>query len=175
VDHHEVIDDGMSRGRGVLRRAIDGLDDAALQYRPAEHTTPIGWLAWHIARVEDMHVADLLEVGQLWTDGGWHERFGMPSDARDFGTRQTLDEVNAVNAPSAELLLEYYDAVAARTDGYLEGLSAEDLGRELDEPRFQPLPTIGVRINSLIHHAAHHGGQIDYLRGLRDPSAGGLA
>lgn len=134
MDHLEIIADGMSRGRGVLRRAIDGLDHAALQYRPAEHTNPIGWLAWHIARIEDMHVADLLEEGQLWTDGGWHERFGMPSDARDFGTRQTLDE-----------------------------------------PRFQPLSNVGVRINSLIHHAAHHGGQIDYLRGLRDPSADGLA
>ena len=175
MDQQAIITDGMSRGRGVLRRALDGLDVDALTYRPADHTNPIGWLAWHIARVEDMHVADLLETGQLWTDGGWHERFGMPADARDFGTRQTLEQVNAVNAPSAELLLAYYDAVAARTDAYLETLSAEDLSRLLDEPQFQPLPTVGVRINSLIHHAAHHAGQIDYLRGLRDPSAGGLA
>ncbi len=175
MDHQELIADGMSRGRGVLRRAIEGLPPEALAYRPADHTNPIGWLAWHIGRVEDMHVADLLEEGQLWTDGGWHERFGMPADPRDFGTRQTLEQVNAVNAPTAELLLEYYDAVAERTDAYLATLSADDLSRELDEPQFQPLPTVGVRINSLIHHAAHHGGQIDYLRGLRDPSAGGLA
>ena len=175
MNHVELIVDGLGRGRGVLRRALDGLDDDALAFRPAEHTNPIGWLAWHIARVEDMHVADLLEQGQLWTDGGWHERFGMPADARDFGTRQTLDQVNAVKAPSSELLLAYYDAVEAQTDAYLETLSADDLDRVLDEPQFHPLPTVGVRINSLIHHAAHHGGQIDYLRGLRDPSADGLA
>jgi uncharacterized damage-inducible protein DinB len=175
MDHHELIADGLSRGRSVLRRALEGLSAEALAYRPADHTNPIGWLAWHIARVEDMHVADLLEVGQLWTEGGWHQRFAMPADAGDFGTRQTLDEVNAVNAPSAELLLSYYDAVAERTDAYLATLSADDLSRVLDEPQFQPLPTVGVRINSLIHHAAHHAGQIDYLRGLRDPSAGGLA
>ena len=175
MDANGIIVDGLSRGRGVLSRALDGLDDDALSYRPADHSNPIGWLAWHIARVEDMHVADLLEAGQLWTEGGWHERFGMPPDARDFGTRQTLDEVNAVNAPSAELLLAYYNAVGERTDRYLEALTAEDLDRVLDEPQFQPLPTVGVRINSLIHHAAHHAGQIDYLRGLRDPSVGGLA
>lgn len=175
MEHRELIADGLSRGRGVLRRAIEGMSAEALAYRPADHTNPIGWLAWHIARVEDMHVADLIEVEQLWTDAGWHEQFGMPADARDFGTRQTLDEVNAVNAPSAELLLSYYDAVAARTDAYLATLNASDLSRVLDEPQFQPLPTVGVRINSLIHHAAHHGGQIDYLRGLRDPSASGLA
>jgi uncharacterized damage-inducible protein DinB len=175
MDPHAIIADGIARGRGVLHRALDGMSDEALAYRPADHTNPIGWLAWHIARVEDMHIADLLEQGQLWTDGGWHERFGMPPDARDFGTRQTLEQVNAVHAPSAQLLLDYYDAVAARTDAYLEGLTAEDLSRELDEPQWDPRPTVGVRINSLIHHIAHHGGQIDYLRGLRDPAAGGLA
>jgi hypothetical protein len=61
--------------------------------------------------------------------------------------------------------------VAARTDAYLETLSGEDLDRVLDESRFQPLPTVGVRLNSLVHHA----GQIDYLRGLRDRRVGGLA
>jgi hypothetical protein len=65
--------------------------------------------------------------------------------------------------------------VAARTDAYLETLSGEDLDRVLDEPRFQPLPTVGIRLNSLVHHAAHHAGQIDYLRGLRDPRVDGLA
>ncbi|MBT5773415.1 MAG: DinB family protein [Dehalococcoidia bacterium] len=175
MEQREVIADSLGRGRGVLHRALDGMSDDALAYRPANHMNPIGWLAWHIARVEDMHVADLLDEGQLWTDGGWHERFSMPPDARDFGTRQTLDQVNAVNSPSAELLLEYYDAVAARTDEYLETLTAESLDQVLDEPQFQPLPTVGVRLNSLVHHAAHHAGQIDYLRGLRDPSVGGLA
>lgn len=175
MDQLEIIIDGLNRGRGVMRRALDGLSDEALQFRPAEHTNPIGWLAWHIARVEDMHIADLLETDQLWTHEGWHEQFGMPADARDFGTRQTLEQVNAVNAPSATLLLAYYDAVANRTDVYLDQVGADELDRVLDEPQFQPLPTVGVRINSLIHHAAHHGGQIDYLRGLRDPSAEGLA
>jgi len=175
MEQHAVIADSLGRGRGVLHRALDGMSDEALAYRPAEHMNPIGWLAWHIARVEDMHVADLLDEGQLWTDGDWHERFNMPPDARDFGTRQTLDQVNAVNSPSAELLLEYYGAVAARTDEYLNTLTAKALDRVLDEPQFQPLPTVGVRLNSLVHHAAHHAGQIDYLRGLRDPSVGGLA
>jgi hypothetical protein len=175
MHQNEIIADGISRGRGVLRRALQGMTPEVLQYRPAGHTNPIGWLAWHIARVEDMHVADLLEQDQLWIGDRWHERFGMAPDARDFGTRQTLEQVNAVSAPSVDLLLGYYDAVAARTDAYLAALTPEELDRVLDEPQFQPLPTVGVRINSLIHHAAHHAGQIDYLRGLRDPSLGGLA
>ena len=151
MDHHELITDGLSRGRGVLRRAVTGMSPEALAYRPAEHTNPIGWLAWHIARVEDMHIADLLEVGQLWTDGGWHDRFGMPADARDFGTRQTLEQVNAVKAPTAELLLSYYDAVAERTDAYLATLSAES--------GLSSAPTMGLpsRLERLMLDAAGLG------------------
>lgn len=65
--------------------------------------------------------------------------------------------------------------MAVRTDAYLETLTTEALDRVLDKPQFQPLPTVGVRLNSLVHHVAHHAGQIDYLRGLPDPSVGGLA
>jgi hypothetical protein len=99
MQQQELIGDALDRGREVLHRAIEGMPTEALSYRPAEHMNPIGWLVWHIARVEDMHVADLLEKDPLWTDGGWHQRFDMPPDARDFGTRQALDEVNVVNAP----------------------------------------------------------------------------
>ena len=39
----------------MLHRALDGMSDEVLAFRPAEHMNPIGWLAWHIGRVEDMH------------------------------------------------------------------------------------------------------------------------
>ena len=168
MDGRAVIEDGISRGRGVLDRALEGLDADALQYRPAAEANPIGWLAWHIGRVEDMHVADLMGTEQLWTAEGFHERFGMAPDAQNYGTGNTLEQVNEVSAPSVEVLHQYLDAVTARTDAYLAQLSDSDLGRELDEPQWTPRPTVGVRLNSLIHHVAHHGAQVAYLRGLLD-------
>lgn len=166
MDGRAVIIDGMSRGRGVLARALDGLDDGDLAYRPSPEANPIGWMAWHIGRIEDMHVADLVGEEQLWTSQGFHERFGMPADAENFGTGNTLEQVNEVKPPSVDAIREYYQAVADRTDGYLATLSDADLDRELDEPQWTPLPTVGVRLNSLIHHVAHHGAQVAYLRGL---------
>ena len=42
-----------------------------------------------------------------------------------------------------------------------------DLDRELNEPRFQPLPTVGVRLISIMDDAMIHAGQAAYVRGLR--------
>lgn len=173
MDGLAVIVDGISRGRGVLARALEGLDDGDLGYRPSPEANPIGWMAWHVGRIEDMHVADLMGEEQLWTSAGFHERFGMPPDAGNFGTGNTLEQVDAVRAPSVAALRAYYEAVAARTDGYLATLSEGDLDRELDEPQWTPRPTVGVRLNSLIHHVAHHGAQVAYLRGVLEGRADG--
>ena len=74
--------------------------------------------------------------------------------------------MTAVGAPGARLLLEYDDAVWARTVDYVSTLTPEALDRVLDEPQYQPLPTVGVRLVSLINHSSHHAGQMDYVRGL---------
>jgi hypothetical protein len=55
--------------------------------------------------------------------------------------------------------------VLAETKKYLSGLKDEDLGRILDEP-YDPPPTIGVRITSILSDCLGHAGEVDYLRGL---------
>jgi len=47
---------------------------------------------------------------------------------------------------------------------YLETLTAEDLARQLDEPRYQPLPTVAVRLVSVLENAMTNEGQISYLK-----------
>jgi len=36
----------------------------------------------------------------------------------------------------------------------------------LNEPQYQPLPTLSVRLASVINCNTRHAGQIEYLRGL---------
>jgi hypothetical protein len=40
------------------------------------------------------------------------------------------------------------------------------LNRVLDEPRYNPLPTLSIRLASVINCNTRHAGQIEYLRGL---------
>ncbi|MQA00951.1 MAG: DUF664 domain-containing protein [Dehalococcoidia bacterium] len=166
MDTRALLTDALSRGHGVLRRCLSELTDEELGYRPAPNANPIEWLGWHIARVEDRHVSDLLGTDQIWTAGGWAERFDMPADPDDVGTRHTNEQRDAVHVPDVAALREYLDAVATRTDEYMAALDDVALDRVLDEPQYTPLPTVGVRLVSLVHHVAHHAGQADYLRGL---------
>ena len=46
----------------------DGLDDETLHHRPGGTGNPIGWLLWHLARVQDDHVATLAGTPQVWEE-----------------------------------------------------------------------------------------------------------
>ena len=69
---------------------------------------------------------------------------------------------------SADVLLGYNDAVYERSKRYLAGVTADDLDRELNEPQYTPLPTLGVRLVSIVSDNTQHAGQAMYLRGYFD-------
>jgi hypothetical protein len=45
-------------------------------------------------------------------------------------------------------------------------VSNADLNRVLNEPQYTPLPTLSVRLASVINCNIRHAGKIEYLRGL---------
>jgi hypothetical protein len=149
----------------MVREALKDLSSEELLAPPKPH---IAWLAWHIARVQDANFSGLMEQQQLWITDGWHARFGMPPDAKDYGSghRHTPAQVDAFTVTDKELLLGYLDAVFARTKQYLSTITNADLNRVLNEPQYQPLPTLGIRLASVINCNTRHAGQIEYLRGL---------
>ena len=73
---------------------------------------------------------------------------------------------DAFTITDKELLLAYLDAVFAQTKSYLSTVSNDDLNHVLDEPQYQPLPTLSIRLASVINCNTRHAGQIEYLRGL---------
>jgi hypothetical protein len=149
----------------MVREALKDLSSEELLAPPKPH---IAWLAWHIARVQDANFSGLMEQQQLWITDGWHARFGMPPDAKDYGSghRHTQAQVDAFTVTDKELLLGYLDEVFARTKQYLSTVTNADLNRVLHEPQYQPLPTLGIRLASVINCNTRHAGQIEYIRGL---------
>jgi uncharacterized damage-inducible protein DinB len=160
----ELLRDLFGRVETDVHGAVEGLDVDALTYRVDGSANSIAWLVWHLARVQDDHVADVASTEQAWTADGWAARFGLPFPVGEIGYGQSSDEVGAVRA-DADLLLGYYDAVHARTLRYLDGLTEDELDRIVDR-RWDPPVTLGVRLVSVADDDIQHAGQAAFVRGI---------
>jgi uncharacterized damage-inducible protein DinB len=165
MDGIAVLKEGFSRIPELVAGAVEGLDTDQLAEMPQGTGNSVGWLVWHLIRVQDAQVADVADGEQLWVADGWAERFGMEPDPGNHGYGHTLDEVASLRPASSELLVEYLEAVHERTLAYLDELGDDDLDRVVDE-NWDPPVTLGVRLVSVVDDDVQHAGQAAYVRGL---------
>jgi Protein of unknown function (DUF664) len=165
VTSAQLLTDAFGRVREVVHAVVDGLTPAELAYRPGPAANSIAWLVWHLTRVQDDHLAAAFGAGQVWAEGGWADRFGLPFEVGATGWAQRTDEVAQVQVGSGELLTAYHDAVYQRTVDYVVELADAELSRVVDE-RYDPPVTLAVRLVSVIADDLQHAGQAAYVRGL---------
>lgn len=166
MEAKDILADALGRVQETVHEVVHGLTPQQLLYRPGEDANSIAWTVWHLTRVQDDHVADLASRPQAWIEDGWHARFGMAADPHDTGTGHTAAQVAAFQTAAPETLTGYYDAVYQRTLAYLETVTPAGLDVELNEPQYQPIPTVGVRLVSVANDNALHSGEAAYVRGL---------
>ncbi|MFG3554421.1 DinB family protein [Micromonospora sp. NPDC047557] len=165
MDVSDLLTETYDRLPDLVRAAVDGLTTEQLRRAPGEGANPVGWLVWHLTRVQDHHVADLLDAEQIWVSGDWAGRFGLTADPDNTGYGHTPAQVAEVRPESAQALIDYYEAVSARTGSFLAGLRPADLDRVVDES-WDPPVTLGVRLVSIADDDLQHAGQAAYVRGL---------
>ncbi|BCB75989.1 DinB family protein [Phytohabitans flavus] len=165
MDAREVLAEAFDRLPELVRSAVDGLTPEELHWVPAPGANSVGWLVWHLSRIQDDHLADIMGVEQVWVRDGWASRFGLTDATGDTGYGHSAAQVDQVRPDSGEALIGYFDAVAARTSEFVRGLSAKDLDRVVDE-RLDPPVTLGVRLISVLNDDDQHVGQAAYVRGL---------
>ena len=160
----DLLVDSFTRVRELVVELTDGLTEEAATFRPGPQANSIGWLSWHLTRIQDDHVAGLAGVEQAWP--AWRERFGLPFSDWATGYGQTSEEVAAVRVTGG-LLAGYHADVHALTLDYLEPITAEELARVVDT-RWKPPVTASVRLVSVLGDVYQHLGQAAYVRGLRE-------
>jgi hypothetical protein len=163
----ELLADAFGRIQQLVTSTVTGLSTEELAYRPKAEANSIGWLIWHLTRIQDDHIADAAGTEQVWTAQGWHDRLGLPFDATDTGYGHGAEQVAAVEISQPEQLIGYHDAVYQQTLRYVEGLTETELARVVDE-RWDPPVTLGVRLISVLGDDWQHAGQAAYLKGLLD-------
>ncbi len=166
MEWHDLLTDGYGRVLEFIESVLSGLTQDDLNWQPSHDCNSIGWLTWHLTRQQDAQIASLMGEEQLWTREGWYSKFNRPPDHKDSGFGHTPEQVSAFSSPDVHTLLDYHRGVLERSKRYFLTLSKTDLDRALDEPWFQPLPTVGVRLVSILEDSLLHAGQAAYVRGL---------
>ena len=149
----------------LVRDVINGLPADALIARPGPKANSIAWLVWHLTRVQDHHISDILKTEQLWVGGDWADRVGLAADPNNTGYGHAEDDVASIRPRDAAVLEAYLEAVQGRTVAMLERVAPLDLERVVDR-RWDPPVTMGVRLVSIADDSLQHVGQAAYVRGL---------
>jgi uncharacterized damage-inducible protein DinB len=165
METRDVLTDAITRIEETVERTLDGLDQAALVYRPDPDANSIAWLVWHLTRVEDDHVSEIADTEQAYVKEGWAERLGLAPDLADNGWGHDSEQVGAVRPERAEDLLGYLASVTRNTKAYLQTVTSHELERIIDR-RWDPPVTVGVRLVSVIDDCMQHAGQAAYIRGM---------
>jgi len=161
----ELLLDGFGRIRELVHEVVDGLGPEQLAARLDDRANSIGWLVWHLTRVQDDHVAGVAGVEQAWTAKGWRDRFGLPFSARSIGYGHSSADVAKVRVEEPRLLTEYYDDVHEQTVRFVRELRDDDLPVVVDEA-WDPPVTMGVRLVSVLSDDLQHAGQAAFIRGI---------
>ncbi|MDT0346471.1 DinB family protein [Streptomyces litchfieldiae] len=154
------------RVRSELIKSVDGVGEAALDWRPSPGSNGIGWLAWHVARGQDRNLSELMGAPQRWLSDGWADRFGRPADPSDTGFGHSAAQAAAFRSPGSQVLLAYHGAVHDLAERYLRAAPDDDLGRIVVSPTLGNEHTVEERLRGLLTDSLAHLGQIAMLRGL---------
>ena len=158
----DLLLDGFGRIRELVAELAAELDDTTATVQLDRGANTPAWLLWHLARVQDDHVAALAGVAQAWDT--WADRFGLPFDHRDIGYGHDVDQVREVRT-TGPLLSDYHRDVDALTRRYVESLDASELSRVVDED-WDPPVTVSMRLVSVLGDAWQHAGQAAFVVGV---------
>ncbi len=162
----ELLRDLFTRLIEHVDEITEGLTDQQAGYRPSPNANSIAWLIWHSARVQDIQLAPIAGIEQVWLAEGWVDRFGLDLPRNDTGYGHSPEDVAKVRAP-ADLLAGYYHAVHEVTLEFVARVTADDLARVVDE-NWDPPVTASARLVSIIDDCAQHLGQAAYVLGIAE-------
>jgi hypothetical protein len=165
MDSRDLLLQAFDNIETVVRSALEGIDPGLLNERLDPDANTLGWLVWHLTRVQDDHVAEVAGTEQAYTDAGWADRFALPFDPRAHGYGFSSEDVGKTVITDPQLLLDYHADVHRRTADFVRTLQPADLDRVVDR-RWDPPVTLGVRLLSVIGDDLQHAGQAALLRGL---------
>jgi hypothetical protein len=160
---NQFIEAALEQESGLLAEAVKNITPQELAWRPGPQANHMGWILWHMFRVEDFWTQFFAQRQlELWEREGWHRKFGLPTRDTGFGhVPQQVRDFPALDLPE---LLKYREAVRSGTLAYLRGLSPAQFDAIPRERR--PEVSVGGMFQQVLGELFQHQGHLAYLRGL---------
>lgn len=164
MDALDILTDAALRPLQAAQALRDSLTPETLNERPNNHPNSVAWLLWHIGREIDVQVAALTGGEEVWTRGGFAERFNLGEVGATLGYGHTSTEAHSIRTDDGDGLIAYIEAATEALVHYINSLSQDELGHVIDH-NWNPPVTRGTRLVSIIDDAAQHIGQAAYALG----------
>ena len=166
MDTKDFILKALEGAQRALTMNTDDLNPDEMKWRPGPEANPIGFILWHQLRVEDMVInTEIQKKPQVYEQGKWPAKMGLPDDPMDNGGRYTAEQVAAFPVPPLDILMQYGESVRQQTVEYINSLGPNGLDVPLEHPFFGKTTT-GNFIVLLLSELYQHTGHIGYIRGL---------
>jgi hypothetical protein len=158
-----LIIDPFKRAGESLKMALADISQDDLNIQPNPDSNSMGWMVWHLSRIQDRAISKMSGKDQAWISGGWYSKFKRSANPEETGFGHSPQDIAGFQSPDAATLLAYYGAVLEGTVRFVSSLTEDELGRKTDHPIF---PTVGEWLAACLFDTVHHYGQVAYLRGL---------
>ncbi len=154
----------LNRSNEYLTAALEGLTQPEFCWKPDPESNCAAFIMWHMTRVEDFFVNRVIQRGtEVYEAQGFREKMGLP--AKDTGNSYTLEKILAWPVPKLEDMRAYNNAVRKTTFALLDTIAPAKLDEVLNPERSKE--SVGEMLSRITTEAAHHTGQIAYLRGMQ--------
>lgn len=158
----QMLEQGFDTVNHLSHEVVEGLTGDELSERLDADANPIGWLVWHVARVQDQLLSPLGGFSELWHADGWDARFDLPG-TDSTGEGHSREEVARVPVQDAALLLAYADAVHAQVVRVVQAFGAAS-----PQPAASHVPEAGTGklLTGILLAVTQHCGQAAYAKGI---------
>ncbi len=163
--YQDAVKSGMTEYLDELKSKLSGLVESELRWQASLDSNTIIWLVWHMARVEDIWINQVVSQGEtVWDSEKWADRTGVQLDGNGFG--HTPDDVRAFPDCDVKELVAYFDAVRAGSFSVVDGLTDADIASERDRSRGRGPVTVGWVLGHVLVEESQHVGHVGFIRGM---------
>lgn len=161
MDATETVRVAINHAHGWFEGTCADLTPEQAAYVPAGTAHPISEIVAHVIQSEDVIVNSMIQGQQpVWETGGWEQKLGIPNVAR-----HTQEQAKGFNVDIAALQ-PYKEAVYASVASFVDGLTAEELDRQIEGPA-GPMRVADALTNALLGNTLAHTGEISALKGIQ--------